>query len=349
MRQQAMTSAPSPIYRPLLETRVREQAIKQIKDFFEVNLASALGLNRVSAPLFVHGGLGINDDLNGVEKPVRFAVKDLGGAELELVQSLAKWKRLALHEYGYQPGQGIYTDMNAVRPDETLDHLHSIYVDQWDWEAIIRPEERNLETLKRYVRAIYETIRRTEYYVASLYPQIVPVLPIDITFATSEELYQRWPDKTPKERERAICQEHKAVFVIGIGDELPDGKPHDGRAPDYDDWSAERPDGGKGLNGDLLLWNDVLEDAFELSSMGIRVDPAALRRQLAMRGAEKRASLHFHSLLLNGVLPQTIGGGIGQSRLCMFLLRAVHVGEVAVSVWPEAMVTALRAKGVELL
>lgn len=344
-----MTSATFPVYRALLETRVREQAIKQIKDFFEASLASGLGLHRVSAPLFVHGGLGINDDLNGVEKPVRFAVRDLGGATLELVQSLAKWKRLALHQYGYGPGQGIYTDMNAVRPDETLDHLHSIYVDQWDWEAIIRPEDRNLETLKRYVRSIYETIRRTEYHVASLYPQIVPVLPVDITFATSEELYQRWPDKTPKERERAICRERQAVFVVGIGADLPDGGPHDGRAPDYDDWSTERQDGGRGLNGDILLWNGVLEDAFELSSMGIRVDPSALRRQLAIRGAEDRAALHFHSLLLQGVLPQTLGGGIGQSRLCMFLLRAVHVGEVAVSVWPEAMVAALRSRGVELL
>jgi aspartate--ammonia ligase len=336
-------------YRSVLDTREREIAIKQIKDFFEANLAENLGLHRVSAPLFVRSGLGINDDLNGVERPVRFPIKELGGATVELVQSLAKWKRLALHDYGYKPGEGIYTDMNAVRPDETIDHLHSIYVDQWDWESIIRPEERRLKTLQRFVKSIYEVVRRTEYHVASLYPRITPVLPVEISFATSEELYQRWPDKTPKERERAICKERGAVFVAGIGGDLPDGAPHDGRAPDYDDWSTIREDGGKGLNGDILLWNSVLEDAFEISSMGIRVDAESLRRQLEIRGVEERASLHFHRLLLDGILPQTIGGGIGQSRLCMFYLRAAHLGEVAVGVWPDAMVAELKAAGVELL
>jgi aspartate--ammonia ligase len=330
-------------YRAVLDTRERERAIKHIKDFFETNLSEVLGLHRVSAPLFVMSGLGINDDLNGVERPVRFPIKEMGGATVELVQCLA------LHDYGYQPGEGIYTDMNAVRPDETIDHLHSIYVDQWDWEAIIRPEERRLETLQRFVKSIYEVARRTEYHVASLYPRITPVLPVEISFTTSEELYQRWPDKTPKERERAICRERGAVFVTGIGGDLPDGAPHDGRAPDYDDWSTIREDGGKGLNGDILLWNSVLEDAFEVSSMGIRVDPESLRRQLEIRGVEERASLHFHSLLLDGTLPQTIGGGIGQSRLCMFYLRAAHLGEVAVGVWPDAMVAELKAAGVELL
>jgi aspartate--ammonia ligase len=266
-----------------------------------------------------------------------------------LVKSLAKWKRLALHHYGYQPGEGIYTDMNAVRPDEIIDRIHSVYVDQWDWEAIIRPDERNLQTLKRTVKSIYEVIRKTEYHVASLHPQITPVLPVEISFATSEELFQRWPDKTPKERERSICKERGAVFVIGIGAALPDGHPHDGRAPDYDDWSTVREDGGKGLNGDILLWNAVLDNAFEISSMGIRVDPESLKRQLEIRGTEERASLHFHSLLLDGTLPQTMGGGIGQSRLCMFFLRAVHVGEVAVGVWPDEMIGELKAAGVSLL
>jgi aspartate--ammonia ligase len=343
-----MTSPIPSGYRSTLETREREKAIKQIKDFFETNLARGLGLHRVSAPLFVRSGLGINDDLNGVEKPVRFPVKEMGGLHVELVQSLAKWKRLALHRYGYEAGEGIYTDMNAVRPDETIDHIHSIYVDQWDWEAIISPDARNLDTLKRYVTSIYEVIRRTEYHVASLYPHITPVLNTEIQFVTSESLYERWPDKSPKERERAICEELGSVFVIGIGGALPDGTIHDGRAPDYDDWSTAR-EGGKGLNGDILLWNDVLKNAFEISSMGIRVSPESLRQQLEIRGTEERAELQFHKLLLEGTLPQTIGGGIGQSRLCMLFLRSAHIGEVAVGAWPDETVEELNAAGISML
>lgn len=336
-------------YRPLLSTRQVETAIKDIKDFFERNLAAALGLQRITAPLFVRSGTGLNDDLNGVEQPVRFFVKEDGNAPVEIVQSLAKWKRLALKRYGYQLGEGIYTDMNAIRPDETLDAIHSIYVDQWDWEKIIAPEERNRETLEAAVRAIYDVICRTEFHVASQYSSIRPVLPERITFVTSEELYRRWPDIPPREREHRACAEHRALFVIGIGADLPDGRPHDGRAPDYDDWSTPRPDGGVGLNGDILLWNPVLGRAFEISSMGIRVDPEALVRQLKIRGLEHRLEYPFHRMLAAGELPQSIGGGIGQSRLCMFFLRTAHVGEVSVGIWPEAMQEACAKANIPLL
>ncbi len=324
-------------YRPLLQVRQVEAAIKDIKDFFQAGLARALNLTRVTAPLFVRAGTGINDDLNGVERPVRFRVPGAGDAEVELIQSLAKWKRLALARYGFGPGDGLYTDMNAVRPDETLDNLHSIYVDQWDWEKILAPDERNLDTLEAAVRAIYDVICRTELQIASRYPDIRPVLPEEITFCTTEELVERYPDLEPADREERICAEHGAVFLIGIGAELADGRPHDSRAPDYDDWSSVRPGGGKGLNGDILLWHPVLQRAFEISSMGIRVDAEGLRRQLALCGNQDRAGLLFHRKLLAGELPQTMGGGIGQSRLCMFFLRAVHIGEVAVGVWPREM------------
>lgn len=336
-------------YRPLLNTRDVETAIKDIKDFFERNLATALGLQRVTAPLFVHAGTGLNDDLNGVEQPVRFRVKENGDSPVEIVQSLAKWKRLALKRYGYQVGEGIYTDMNAIRPDETLDNIHSIYVDQWDWEKIIAPADRTRETLEATVRAIYDVVCRTEFHVASEYSCIRPILPEKITFVTSESLHRRWPDLDPRERENRACAEHRAVFVLGIGAELPDGKPHDGRAPDYDDWSTLRPDGGMGLNGDILLWNPVLERVFEISSMGIRVDPETLVRQLKIRGMEQRLTLPFHRMLAAGELPQSIGGGIGQSRLCMFLLRTAHVGEVSVGVWPEAMQEACAKAHIPLL
>jgi aspartate--ammonia ligase len=336
-------------YRPLLKTRDVETAIKDVKDFFERNLAAALGLQRVTAPLFVRSGTGINDDLNGVEQPLRFCVKGDGGVPVEIVQSLAKWKRLALRRYGYQAGEGIYTDMNAIRPDETLDSIHSIYVDQWDWEKIIAPEERNRETLEATVRTIYDVVCRTEFHVASQYSCIRPVLPEKITFVTSEELCRRWPDIGPRERETRVCQEHRAVFVIGIGADLPDGQPHDGRAPDYDDWTTARPDGGRGLNGDILLWNPVLGRAFEISSMGIRVDPETLVRQLKIRGVENRLELPFHRMLAAGELPQSMGGGIGQSRLCMFFLRTAHVGEVSVGIWPEAMQEACAKAGIPLL
>jgi len=338
-----------PGYRPLLGIREREAAIKDIKDFFESCLAGALGLQRVTAPLFVRSGTGINDDLNGVERPVRFPVKDDGDAPVEIVQSLAKWKRLALKQYGFRPGEGLYTDMNAIRPDETLDNVHSIYCDQWDWEKIIAPEQRNRPTLENAVRSIYDAICRTEFHIASEHSNIRPVLPREITFVTSEELYELWPDAGPRERESRICAEKQAVFIIGIGAELPDGAPHDGRAPDYDDWTTLRPDGGKGLNGDILLWNPVLQRPFEISSMGIRVDRAALLRQLEIRGLEDRRNLPFHRMLIAGELPQTMGGGIGQSRLCMFFLRTAHIGEVACGIWPESMLQACAGANISLL
>jgi len=324
-------------YSPLLGIREVESAIKDIKDFFQAQLADALHLTRVTAPLFVRSGTGVNDDLNGLERPVSFRVKGDGDAEVEMVQSLAKWKRLALDRYGFKSGEGLYTDMNAVRPDEVLDNLHSIYVDQWDWEKIITLQQRSLDSLKETVRAIYEVMCRTEFHIVSRYPQIRPVLPKEIVFCTTEELADRYPDLEPREREDRICAEHRAVFLVGIGADLADGRPHDGRAPDYDDWITKRPDGGRGLNGDILFWNPVLEKAFEISSMGIRVDAESLRRQLKISGNEERADLLFHKMLLEGKLPQTMGGGIGQSRLCMFYLRTAHIGEVAVGIWPGEM------------
>jgi len=333
----------------LLPVRAVERAIKDIKDFFESNLARALNLTRVTAPMFVREGTGINDDLNGVERPVSFRVRGDDDAPVQIVQSLAKWKRMAAARYGFMPGEGLYTDMNAVRPDETLDNIHSIYVDQWDWEKVIRPEERTLETLVDTVRAIYDAMRRTELYLASLHASMQPVLPREITFITSDELLARYPGLTPKQREDRACAEHGAVFVIGIGATLLDGKTHDGRAPDYDDWTTPRPDGGCGLNGDILVYNPVLQRAFELSSMGIRVDPAAMMHQLALRGCEDRTRLPFHRALLAGELPQTMGGGIGQSRLCMFYLRTAHIGEVSVGVWPREMEEACAAGNVFLL
>lgn len=336
-------------YRPLLNGIEVECAIRNVKGFFAANLAKALNLVRVAAPLFVRKGTGINDDLNGIERPASFKIAADGDAEVEIVQSLAKWKRLALARYEFKAGLGLYTDMIAVRPDEVLDNLHSIYVDQWDWEKIIEPGQRNIEALKDTVRAIYDVIRRTEFFVASRYPAIQPVLPERITFVTAEDAAWYFPDLKPSQREDRLCAECGAVFIIGIGAGLHDGYPHDVRAPDYDDWTTVRPDGGRGLNGDLLLRNPILECAFEVSSMGIRVDAATLRRQLRICGVEERAMLPFHCLLLDGVLPQTIGGGIGQSRLCMFLLRMAHIGEVAVSVWPRAMAEACTAAGINLL
>lgn len=337
-------------YQPRLETREVEVAIKKIKDFFEKNLASALNLTRVTAPLFVRAGTGVNDDLNGVERPVSFPVKGDGDSTAEIVQSLAKWKRLALARYGFVSNEGLYTDMNAIRPDETLDNLHSIYVDQWDWEKIITPAQRCEEHLKDTVRAIYDVMCRTEFHVASRYSNIRPLLPSDIHFETTEQLASRFPELTRKEREDRICEEHGAVFLIGIGADIPgDGQPHDGRAPDYDDWTTPRSDGGCGLNGDILIYNHVLKRAFELSSMGIRVNAEALKRQLRLRDAEDRAELPFHRQLLNGELPQTMGGGIGQSRLCMLFLRCAHIGEVAVGLWPDEMIQACSESGVFLL
>ena len=337
-----------PRYRNLLGgTEQTEKAIKAVKDMFQDNLSAQLALLRVTAPMTVLSGTGINDDLNGVERPVRFPVLSLNEQQAEVVHSLAKWKRLKLAELGIAPGRGIYTDMNALRPDEELDNLHSIYVDQWDWEKVIRPEDRNLDFLKRTVRRIYEAVKVTENKLYVEFPQLVPALPDDIYFIHAEQLLQRYPNLSPKERENAIVREHKAVFIIGIGGKLSDGSIHDGRAADYDDWSTPNSDGYEGLNGDILLWNPVLESAFEISSMGIRVNPEAMLRQLKERGQESKKDLYFHRRLIAGELPQTIGGGIGQSRLCMFLLRKAHIGEIQSSIWPEAMREACHKAGIE--
>lgn len=324
-------------YKAKLDMKQTEQGIKLIKEFFQQNLSTELRLRRVTAPLFVLQGLGINDDLNGVERAVTFPIKDLGDARAEVVHSLAKWKRLSLAEYKVEPGYGIYTDMNAIRADEELDNLHSLYVDQWDWEAVITEGQRTVEHLRSVVRRIYAAIRRTEYLTCETYPQLRPFLPENITFIHSEELLRMYPDMTPKEREDEICRKHGAVFIIGIGGRLSDGKKHDGRAPDYDDWSTVAEDGRVGLNGDILIWYPVLGRSFELSSMGIRVDSDALLRQLAIEGQENRAGLYFHRKLLAGELPLSIGGGIGQSRLCMVLLHKAHIGEIQASIWPDAM------------
>jgi len=324
-------------YKPLLDMRQTEQGIKLIKDFFEQNLSTELRLHRVTAPLFVLKGLGINDDLNGVERPVTFPIKDLGDACAEVVHSLAKWKRLTLAEYEIEPGYGIYTDMNAIRADEELDNIHSLYVDQWDWEAVITPSERTIGYLKDVVQRIYCAIRRTEYLVSETYRTLKPFLPKEIHFIHSEELLQKYPGMTAKEREDAICREYGAVFVMGIGGELSSGEPHDGRAPDYDDWSTMGENGLPGLNGDILVWYPPLERSLELSSMGIRVDKEALLRQLELSGKTERMQLYFHQQLLGGALPLSIGGGIGQSRLCMMLLQKAHIGEIQASIWPDDM------------
>ena len=326
-----------------------EKAIKAVKNMFQDNLSAQLALLRVTAPMVVMTGTGINDDLNGVERPVRFPVKDMGERQAEVVHSLAKWKRLKLAELGTAPGRGIYTDMNALRPDEELDNIHSIYVDQWDWERVIRPEDRNLLFLKKMVRRIYEAIKVTENKLYVEFPQIVPQLPEDIFFIHSEELLQMYPGLTPKDRENEIVRRYGAVFIIGIGGELSDGSVHDGRAADYDDWSTPNSDGFNGLNGDILLWNPILESAFEVSSMGIRVSPESLDRQLAIRGQEWKKDLFFHKRLLAGELPACIGGGIGQSRLCMYLLRKAHIGEIQSSLWPDDMRIACAAAGIELV
>jgi aspartate--ammonia ligase len=336
-------------YQRLLDMRQTEQGIKLIKEFFQQNLSTELRLRRVTAPLFVLQGLGINDDLNGVERAVTFPIKDLGDARAEVVHSLAKWKRLTLAEYEVEPGYGIYTDMNAIRADEELDNLHSLYVDQWDWEAVIRREDRTLAFLKNIVERIYAAIRRTEYLVCESYPQIKPFLPEQIHFIHAEELLEMYPDKTPKEREDAICKKYGAVFVIGIGGKLANGEKHDGRAPDYDDWSTVAEDGRKGLNGDILIWYPVLGRSFELSSMGIRVDKDSLLRQLEIEGQQQREKLYFHQQLLNDRLPLSIGGGIGQSRLCMVLLHKAHIGEIQASIWPDSMREECKKMGMPLI
>ncbi len=324
-------------YQQLLDPIQTEQGIKQIKDFFQANLSTALRLRRVTAPLFVMRGLGINDDLNGIERPVSFPIKDMDDKVAEVVHSLAKWKRMMLAEYNIQPGYGLYTDMNAIRGDEELDNLHSLYVDQWDWEKTIIRENRNVTFLKKTVKSIYAAIRRTEYLVCETYPQIKPFLPEEIHFIHSEELLQRYPTLTPKQREDAICKEYGAVFIIGIGGELSNGKAHDLRAPDYDDWTTDNEEGYKGLNGDIMIWYPILERGFELSSMGIRVDKEALLHQLELTDKEDRKELYFHKRLLADDMPLSIGGGIGQSRLCMVLLHKAHIGEIQASIWPDDM------------
>lgn len=322
-------------YSPLLDLQQTELAIAKIKDFFQANLSSELRLRRVTAPLFVLKGTGINDDLNGVERAVNFPIKDMGDVRAEVVHSLAKWKRVMLADYKIENGYGLYTDMNAIRADEELGNLHSLYVDQWDWERVMSAEERNIDFLKNIVRKIYSTFLRTEYLVCESFPQIKAVLPAEIHFIHSEELRQQFPDKTPKEREFEAAKKYGAVFIVGIGGPLGDGQKHDGRAPDYDDWTTEGMNGLPGLNGDIVLWNPVLEIPFEISSMGIRVDKTALVRQLEMEGKNDRLEMYFHKRLMEGTLPLSVGGGIGQSRICMFFLRKAHIGEIQASIWPE--------------
>ncbi|WP_419726708.1 aspartate--ammonia ligase [Terrisporobacter petrolearius] len=316
-----------------------QQAIKDLKDFFEDRLGEMLKLTRVSSPLFVLPETGTNDNLNGVEKPVSFQIPYLR-KDAEIVHSLAKWKRMALKKYGFPVGRGLYTDMNAIRKDEELDNLHSLYVDQWDWELIIDKEDRTMETLKKVVRDLYKVFKETEEHVHSIYPEVECILPEEITFITSQELLDMYPHLSPKERENAIAKDKKAVFLMQIGKVLSSGQKHDGRSPDYDDWD---------LNGDILFYNPVLDSAIELSSMGIRVDEEALERQLKASKCEDRKELDYHKELLDGKLPYTIGGGIGQSRICMFFLNKAHIGEVQVGIWPQEMIEECSQAGITLL
>ena len=336
-------------YNPKLLPETTEVAIQHIKDSFQRHLSKALCLRRVTAPLFVLSGTGINDDLNGVEHPVSFPIEALDGRRAEVVHSLAKWKRMKLGAYDIAPGYGLYTDMNAIRTFEDLDNLHSLYVDQWDWEKTIREEDRTLDYLKDTVRKIYSALKAVEADIYERFPHITPWLPEEVTFIHSQQLLDLYPDLTSKERENEAARRYGAVFIIGIGAPLSDGEPHDGRAPDYDDWISPNSDGYQGLNGDLILWNPVLESGFELSSMGIRVSPESLRRQLRERGCEERMAYDFHKSLLEGCLPCSIGGGIGQSRLCMYLLQKAHIGEVQASIWPEEQIRACAAAGIRLL
>ena len=327
-------------YRSELNLYDTQVAIKTIKDFFQQALAEQLTLLRVTAPLFVTPESGLNDNLNGVERPVEFDIKEQNGQTAEIVHSLAKWKRYALKKYGFHPGEGLYTDMNAIRRDEVADNIHSIFVDQWDWEKIILKEQRNKDTLKEVVRKVYKAIKKTEKYMSIRYDYIEEILPKDIFFITSEELAEMYPGYSSKEREDKIAKLKGAVFIMGIGDEMSNGERHDGRAPDYDDWT---------LNGDIIVWYPLLNRALELSSMGIRVDKEALMRQLKLSGCEDRAELPFQKSVINGELPYTVGGGIGQSRLCMFYLRKAHICEVQCSIWPEDMRQEAEYRGIKLL
>ncbi len=327
-------------YSSILYPMETQRAIKKIKDYFQEELAYGLKLRRISAPLFVIPQTGLNDNLNGVERRVSFTLKDMNEQEVEIVQSLAKWKRYALGKYGIEPGRGIYTDMNAIRRDEEMDNLHSVYVDQWDWEKTITREQRTTEYLHQTVHTIYNALHNLSDFVNRHYTDIRNNIPNEIFFVTSQELEDMWPDLTPKERENKICEDKGAVFIEKIGGKLASGVPHDGRSPDYDDWN---------LNGDILLWNDVLGIAFEISSMGIRVDAESMDRQLTEAGADDRRSMDFHQAILHDELPLSIGGGIGQSRLCMYFLRKAHIGEVQVGVWPQEMIDTCKAHGIELL
>ena len=326
-------------YQTLLNLRDTQIAIKATKDYFENNLARELKLTRVSAPLFVDSESGLNDDLSGSERAVAFDVRETGRV-LQIVHSLAKWKRYALKEYGFNHDEGLYTDMNAIRRDEDTDNIHSIYVDQWDWEKVIKREERTVETLKTIVEKIFSVFKMTEKFINSLYPEINPRLPEEITFITSQELEDMYPDLTGKEREHQIAKKYGAVFVMQIGGALKSGKRHDGRAPDYDDWE---------LNGDIIFYDDILDIPFEVSSMGIRVSEESLKKQLKIANCEERANLPFHRDLLLGKLPYTIGGGIGQSRICMFILHKAHIGEVQASAWPSEMIKECSENGITLL
>lgn len=336
-------------YRQRLLPETTEVAIKMIKDAFQQKLARALRLRRVTAPLFVLSGTGINDNLNGVEPPVRFDIACMGGRHAEVVHSLAKWKRMKLAAYGIAPGYGIYTDMNAIRTTEELDNLHSLYVDQWDWEKVITSSDRNLGYLQATVRDIYRALLETEQLVYEQFPHITPRLPSDIHFVHSQQLEDEMPQLAPHEREAEAARRHGAVFVMGIGAPLRSGKPHDGRSPDYDDWISMNSDGYRGLNGDIIVWDDVLGTSVELSSMGIRVSPESLKQQLEASGCTDWATLPFHRNLLEGRLPLSIGGGIGQSRLCMYLLQKAHIGEVQASIWPDEQAKACAAAGIMLM
>lgn len=327
-------------YKPALNLHDTQIAIKTVKDSFQTLLAERLNLLRVSAPLFVDPAQGLNDNLNGYERPVSFGIKEQNEYRAEIVHSLAKWKRYALEKYGFKEGEGLYTDMNAIRRDEDTDNIHSIFVDQWDWEKIITKEERSIDTLKSVVNDVYKVLRKTEKYLSIQYDYIEEILPHDIFFITSEELLEMFPENTPKEREYYITKAKGAVCIMQIGDKLENGKPHDGRAPDYDDWA---------LNADIFVYYPVLDIALELSSMGIRVDAKSLKEQLDKAGCPERAELPFQKAVLNDELPFTIGGGIGQSRICMFFLRKAHIGEVQCSLWPEETVKALSDHGVPLL
>jgi aspartate--ammonia ligase len=336
-------------YKSHLNLNQTEKAIKLVKDTFQQQLSAELNLRRVTAPLFVLKGTGINDDLNGTERKVSFPIRDMDDAPAEVVNSLAKWKRMALADYCIPHGNGIYTDMNAIRPDEEFSNIHSLYVDQWDWERVIAQKDKNLDFLKYIVRKIYEVVKRTEYVVYENFTNLKPFLPHEITFIHSEELLMEYPHLNPREREYEAAKKYGAIFVIGIGGILANGELHDGRAPDYDDWTTPTVDGYKGINGDIVLWNPVLEIAFEISSMGIRVDRDALIKQLEICGMPERCEMQFHKRLINNELPLSIGGGIGQSRICMFYLRKAHIGEVQASIWPTELLEQCRKNNIFLL